>query len=169
MWLERSDNLCNCPINYANLTFNLLNRRKGHQHLHWDLLSQLYIPSLISKSSHLTWVTFTAYIFRWYGCFPSGCLLVCLWTSESSRCWKLENLISMSDAEDIREPSPPHRGCAKPNQTLCIKYHRPGMPKTARLCLRAWQRMWGVHWYSTAICFLKLTLKRVMLKKSNTV
>lgn len=26
--MERSDDLNNCPINYANLTFNLLNRKK---------------------------------------------------------------------------------------------------------------------------------------------
>lgn len=44
MWVERSDDQNNCPMNYANLTFNLLNGGgKGHQNLQWDPLSQMYI------------------------------------------------------------------------------------------------------------------------------
>jgi len=76
----KSDDLNNCPINYANLTFNLLNRKKGHQHLHWDQLSHLYIHSLTFRSSRLTRAAFTAQIFGWYAHFPPGCSLVGFWT-----------------------------------------------------------------------------------------
>lgn len=99
--------------------------------------------------------------------------------SHQDACWCVSEQVRVASAEDwktrfqclvLRTSENPalSRSCAKPNQTLCIKHHRPGIPKAARLCQGAWQRMWEVRWYSTATCSLKLTMNRVMLTKSNT-